>query len=328
MHSSAFSAKIFSLFPLHWLLCTFSLHTRNDFLCLYSYSSILISVVTRQLKYFFDGFCVNPLTISIKRHPQTELLVNVRAPARIIARRNTLAVDKKVELDQILDPAFQTALEEPAKPARIMARRNTVAVDKMERGSLEEDDGPSGPIERNTVQSVQSVLPLLNLDNRSSSVRTPCIPRSIDFSHCTEDNNASAKPAEKHSTSIKNFPFQRSSDPAPAQKFQSMVFNRSVPRTAFNPSLVLNTPFSEPNHSNETENRRSIKKLPELIPLSQTPNSITGEISTAIETDNDSENSSDTPPNLATHPNEYLKFLKKKLAKNRSFGVFSDRTNL
>lgn len=101
--------------------------------------------MTRQLKNFFDWFDIETTSVRIKRHPQTEFLINSTAPARIIVRRNTAAVDKNVELSQILGPASQP-VEEPSEapieqpveepvgertvhPARIVCRRFTTAVD-------------------------------------------------------------------------------------------------------------------------------------------------------------------------------------------------------
>lgn len=54
-----------------------------------------------------------------------------QAPARIIQRRNTAAVDENVELHQVVDLAVQQIEQVPIRPARIVFRRNTAAVDKI-----------------------------------------------------------------------------------------------------------------------------------------------------------------------------------------------------
>lgn len=87
---------------------------------------------------FFDGFCINKLVIGIKRNPAAEVLSLAKAPARIIKRRGTTAVDKSVEMHQILDP--NVAPMEPFQPfshhepieqvpvsvSRVVSRRKTV----------------------------------------------------------------------------------------------------------------------------------------------------------------------------------------------------------
>lgn len=87
---------------------------------------------TRQVKKFFAGFHVRSVSVKIKRDIRTEFSCALTAPARIISRRNTAAVDEKVEFDQIIDPALQPIEKEPIEPkaARILARRNTAACDE------------------------------------------------------------------------------------------------------------------------------------------------------------------------------------------------------
>lgn len=84
--------------------------------------------MTRQLKRWFDGFAIEKLTLTIKRNPQAEVLAALQVPRRIIARRNTVAVDERVDL-QIIAPTPQPVDEAP-KPARITQRRNTTAIEK------------------------------------------------------------------------------------------------------------------------------------------------------------------------------------------------------
>lgn len=85
---------------------------------------LLIDSVTRQLADFFDGFRINKLCVSITKLPQTELLSLVKAPARIIHRRKTTAVDEPVTLEQILDPPPIQPIE-PIRAARVVIRRKT-----------------------------------------------------------------------------------------------------------------------------------------------------------------------------------------------------------
>lgn len=86
------------------------------------------------MKDFYDSFCVNKLCVSIKKHPATELLSSlVKGPSRITKRRNTTAVDEKVNSEQIRDqniPPNETVQKhEPVRSARIVHRRNTDGVD-------------------------------------------------------------------------------------------------------------------------------------------------------------------------------------------------------
>lgn len=81
------------------------------------------------MKKFFEDFGVTESSISIKPHPQTEFLLAALAPRRIVARRNTAAVDQHVEIHQIVDPAMKPDAETP-KAARILQRRNTTAIEK------------------------------------------------------------------------------------------------------------------------------------------------------------------------------------------------------
>lgn len=103
--------------------------------------------MTRHLKSFFDGFCVNTAAVRIQRHPQAEFLVNSNAPARIIARRQTAAVDEEVGLSQILDPALQPVEKVTVRPARILFRRFTTAVGSdspQPKASTSTDNGLDG----------------------------------------------------------------------------------------------------------------------------------------------------------------------------------------
>lgn len=88
--------------------------------------STLVTPVTRNMKDWWQGFLVNPAGfVQIERHPQTELLSLVNAPSRIRERRQTVAVDEKATLSDILDPSVQPVEIEPQQGARITARRHT-----------------------------------------------------------------------------------------------------------------------------------------------------------------------------------------------------------
>lgn len=85
----------------------------------------------------------------IERNRAAELLSLVTAPARIIKRRNTAAVDKRVEMHQILDPNVPTmkpfqpvqhvelTKQAPIHTARVLSRRQTV--DEMIQLDLDDD---------------------------------------------------------------------------------------------------------------------------------------------------------------------------------------------
>lgn len=115
----------------------------------------LFYLVTRKLKDFFDGFRINKMCITLEKDHKLnaqaiaqDCLEMVQGPARITTRRNTAAVDQKVEQHQLMvviveeEPNVSAVNEElnslasthdylaiVQRPARIIARRFTTAVD-------------------------------------------------------------------------------------------------------------------------------------------------------------------------------------------------------
>lgn len=138
----------------------------------------------------------------IKRHPRTEFLVNSRAPARIIARRMTAAVDEKARLSDILNPETLLVEPNPVQPAKIMHRRHTavidtdtvpnsepIIVDSSIRPREIEQHGTKSYVPRSIVfaneenfhVSIQSSVP-------SSSSRVPLLPIRRNSTNDAEQN--------------------------------------------------------------------------------------------------------------------------------------------
>lgn len=132
------------------------------------------------MKRWFDGFGVEKLTVEIKPHPQTEALLALQVPRRIVARRNTTAVDERVGLHQIISPATQL-IEEAPKPARLLQRRNTTAIEK----ATDLTNNKVKNVDTLTLVNVNTILPPKPVSKpmQSDAVKIKTeVPRSLHLS--------------------------------------------------------------------------------------------------------------------------------------------------
>lgn len=78
-------------------------------------------VVTRQVRIGFHHFGIRECYVRIRKDIRVDFIAGALAPARIIARRGTSAVDTNVQPEE---------LETHGVPARIMSRRSTELTDR------------------------------------------------------------------------------------------------------------------------------------------------------------------------------------------------------
>lgn len=264
--------------------------------------------MTRQLKQFFDGFALGKLTVTIKRHPQTEFLLNVKAPARIIARRKTIAVDEKVEMNQILDTVEPVI---PIRAARVITRRNTTIMDHPD---LEPFPFFNEVLPRQNTTAVNTVFLAPNLELNELLARgTQVVDTSeqpLDLTmktgHASTQSDRIDKQVLLLETPIntsqqrcmpRNLFGRKSSNEASAKEYVSA--SQDVEAIEHN-----NVPDEQVLQANQMPK----KVIPDLLPINL-------------------EGVSENVPslNLAKSPLQYAEYWKRRIGSN---GPFSDSTNL
>lgn len=244
--------------------------------------------MTRRTKQFFDGFALQKLTVTIKQHPQTEFLLNVRAPPRIIFRRKTIAVDEKVEMNQIVDVVEPVV---PIRAARIINRRNTTAVNRVEPVPIFDEMLSD---KTTAVSTSHPRTQVVDTSENPLDLTMKTVIASIQSAQSTIDNQLLLLQTPINTSSQRSVPRnlfrgQSSTRTSASQSLQEAIEQRSDQR-------ILQS-YLMPN-----------KKIPELLPIDLTRNS---------------ENVN--TPNLAMEPLQYVEYWKKRIGSN---GPFSDSTNL
>lgn len=249
-------------------------------------------------------------------NPDRQRNVKVQAPARIITRRNQLAIDKNVKFAQPtvkkqasarvaeplvvderveLDPISSVQpVEVPVRPALIRARRFTTTI-KQDRSDL-------------SVGAVSKPNTLIKWDILEKYCRRPLV-----FAEGTQepDHSAQITSTKESPVNVLQSKISRSSELKPSVALNDLVTTFPFQSTDLRRSKLIQS----------KENQRPRRQLAALILISQMHQA------GFIRNDSDSEDSDGPVPKLSTNPIEYLNFLKKKL-KKESPGVLSNVTNL
>lgn len=304
----------------------------------------MIYVVTRQLKKWFDGFCINKLTIRIKPHPQTEFLCAVQAPPRIVLRRKSAACVEK-------NNDFLPVYGDP-KPARIRTRRNTTAVEMaidlttksrstdinlppIQNANLAEKPRVEEALMIGRIQQRQSMTgneEVLDLSIKSGDEEL------VTMENTTEDTDFGCQSACSNTTKTKEYvprtlffgldlthqstsckEIDENTNPAENETFgeNSTVTSKATDRTQIRSKRNSIGSLAEIDSSNQNtmqlhqnEKRQLKQPVPSLIPLNVPQrNSTTHKCVSQTST-----------PNLATHPMEYAKYVEKLLDKSNHDG--------
>lgn len=163
------------------------------------------------MKRFFDFFGTSHVTVRIERHPKTEFLLNSIAPARIVARRMTAAVDKRAKLSDILDPAMVPVEREPARPARIIHRRFT---DETQNSEAISGIQPNGAEQHGTKTYVPRKIIIANEENFQASIKSNVPAMSSGKSHVMVSNELPAVQSELVGSTEKRMPLAKRAVPA------------------------------------------------------------------------------------------------------------------
>lgn len=273
------------------------------------------------MKQFFDGFAINKVCVSLKKHPTAELLNFVRQPARILHRRQTSAVVVRVDFDQLLDPnvpvmrPVQPVEVVPlvivpdhipgpgeAQPARIVSRRKS-ANDELQ---LEID-----PSFQELLAGWKKVKPVVPID-----LAIPKPDENTDDTPAAMAPNLlgpDPKPDENNDdfVAISEYSVQDLIEPE-SQEEESAVKN-VVPTTSKASSKIehvqeIGCSGIEPKQStppvadSNEKNPRMEKPLPKLIPIRNENKSNTA-----------SADAQNAMPNLALDPRGYLEYLTKRI---------------
>lgn len=133
-------------------------------------------IVTRSLKQFYRGFGISKtLKVNIEREPRTEFAALSLAPARCIKRRQTVAVDRKVQQEEIMPQVEDPALAVIGSPeafeasfVRPAGRRHTMCLADLKSKDFLSTELPQMPLRR-VIPNAASNVNAENIDPIAST---------------------------------------------------------------------------------------------------------------------------------------------------------------
>lgn len=322
-------------------------------------------LVTRSLKEFCIGFGLKKTTVQIRRLPQLEgeTLLGVAAqdnkqpqPARITARRTTVAVDKKATLDEVLNlvlPPVERAVrierdeqDERAarevrgeKPAQINRRRMTHHTDETVSNIADIISCElGGELSTLSIASTDAEAIMLNENSTEAVSITPKPPKqsevpTVAVKEQDEPLDLTMKASQYCSPKIAKQNRPRCvigesnicAAPASPSNVVSEALKNQIAHCDQSATRAERT-FSCASQSGENQLRRS---LPVLIPISSSWKYSLENNESAGKKKLDDLTSN--VPNLAEKPSEWLKYWKTRINQSDkssdAIGVLSDRTN-